>query len=201
MATVDAIITKESKWPQYALPSLIESCPLWLSSFSLKATESISNTFIKTKSSLPALSASHVSQDSTAASTDADNAVRSQYRVPPKKVCFSTMEDEISYEITPEDMKHSWNVLNVPRTLNNIDMISRHRGIAVSYSAAAHTPGKTCMVHIEPTPLIAELVDTKDRHKNAVFEEQARQREEGDADVDKLAEIARRYSRWGVELA
>ena len=140
----------------------------------------------------------------------------------PTQVRFSTMEDIITYEVTPEDIKKSWNVLNVPQTLKNIEMISRHRGISVIYSDSAYTVGKTCMVHIEPVPLINEVLVARERHRTAVFREQARLKKEdkellessssccatqnnGDDDDDdveeQLAQVAARYSRWGVELA
>lgn len=70
------------------------------------------------------------------------------------------------------------------------------------------------MVHIEPRPLIGEVVAARDRHREAVFKEQERQRMmmngdgSGDAvaaagllDVEQLGKVAATYSRWGVELA
>jgi len=173
----------KSKWPEYHLTTtLMDSCPLWLSSFLPKAASSLSKTLKTLVPPEPQVAVEPIKMDTT------------------KNLRFSTMEDEIKYEITPDDIKNSWNVLNVPTTLQNIKMISQHRGIAVSYSDSAYIPGKTCMVHIEPSPLIGEILRMSDRHRQAVFAEQGRQRMEGDPDVEKLGEVARMHSKWGVEL-
>ena len=67
----------------------------------------------------------------------------------------NTRRHHIVRGVTPDDVKHSWISINIPRTLHNIQMISAHGGIKVSYSSiAANTLGKTTMVHIEPINLI-----------------------------------------------
>jgi hypothetical protein len=157
-------------------------CPLWLISFLQQAISSLTITIKAWEASEPELPPAPPTQ--------------------PQNVRFSISDDIIEYDITPEDVKNSWLTLDIPRTLHNIEMISLHRGIAVSYSEAAHIPGKTCMVHIEPSPLINEITEMCRRHRDSVLAEQREQRRDGGrVDAEKLASVAAKYSRWGVNLA
>ena len=56
-------------------------------------------------------------------------------KVPTKSVHFSADKDDhlIEYEISPEDLRNSWYTTDIPRTFENLDSISYHRGLKVSY--------------------------------------------------------------------
>ncbi|KAL7531936.1 hypothetical protein ACHAWF_003968, partial [Thalassiosira exigua] len=165
----------QTKWLPESFPDFNDVCPSWLSSL------------LKIPSSLlfDSFSSEHLP------------AVKEEV---PRHVSFSIKDDIVECERTPEDIKNSWNKLDVPRTLRNMGLISRVRGISVSYSDAAHVPGKTCMVHMEPAPLIGALTCASDRHRTAVLAEQERQRKLGVVDVEELGRVAARHSEWGVNL-
>jgi len=170
-----------SKWSQ----SIVNSCPWWITSFLPSASTESQAFLISPSSAVAAL------DDETPSSSPhtSSSRPRSNSNIPQKQLRFSTQQDIIpspSYEITSTDLKNSWLLAtNIPTTLSNIQMISAHRGITVSYSLkAANIVGKTSMVHIEPTQLINRINLSKDRYRLAVLEEQERQREEEEAAKD-----------------
>jgi len=175
-ATTSTSRTTASKWSQ----SIVNSCPWWITSF-LPSASTESQAFLMSPSSVvAAVDDDEVPSESTPTSS---SRPRSNSNIPKKQLRFSTQQDIIpspSYEITSTDLKNSWLLAtNIPTTLSNIQMISAHRGITVSYSLkAANIVGKTSMVHIEPTQLINRINLSKDRYRLAVLDEQERQREE-----------------------
>ena len=175
-ASTSRTISTTSKWSQ----SIVNSCPWWITSF-LPSASTESQAFLMSPSSVvAAVDDDEVPSESTPTSS---SRPRSNSNIPKKQLRFSTQQDIIpspSYEITSTDLKNSWLLAtNIPTTLSNIQMISAHRGITVSYSLkAANIVGKTSMVHIEPTQLINRINLSKDRYRMAVLEEQKRQREE-----------------------
>ena len=171
--TTSRTTSTTSKWSQ----TIVNSCPWWITSF-LPSASTESQAFLMSPSSSVAAVAS--SSPHTSSSRPRSN---SSNNIPQKQLRFSTQQDIIpspSYEVTSTDLKNSWLLAtNIPTTLSNIQMISAHRGITVSYSLeAANIVGKTSMVHIEPTQLINRINLSKDRYRLAVLEEQERQREE-----------------------
>ena len=189
-ATASTSRTTASKWSQ----SIINSCPWWITSF-LPSASTESQAFLMSPSSVAAVD-DEQSSSSTPHTSSTSRRLRSNSsnnNIPNKKLRFSTQQDIIpsSYEVTSTDLKNSWLLAtNIPTTLSNIQMISAHRGITVSYSLkAVNIVGKTSMVHIEPTQLINRINLSKDRYRLAVLEEQQRQREEeAAAVVDTTAE-------------
>lgn len=200
-SNAQATSSMASNHMKYPFSALIDACPTWLSSFIPKSTSSLTRSLSRTfehvkPPNLHSPAGSTLAQENPQAATETTR----------DRVRFSIQEDFIPYDPTPEDIMNSWIELDVPRTLQNIEMISRHRGISVSYSEAADIPGKTCMVHIEPLPLIAELLRAQDQHRRNVLAEQARLRDKEDGndeedDLEQLAKVAAKSSRWGVELA
>ncbi|KAL7532092.1 hypothetical protein ACHAWF_006301 [Thalassiosira exigua] len=93
---------------------------------------------------------------------------------------------------------NAWYRTDVPRTLRNLELIYRHRGIAVSYPASAVSgasrPGRTCMVRMETPAVIDEIERVKDEHRRAVLGEQARQRASSGARTAADVEALRRAS-------
>ena len=173
-ASTSRTISTTSKWSQ----SIVNSCPWWITSF-LPSASTESQAFLMSPSSAVAA----VDDEEPSSSTPTSSSrPRSNSNIPHKKLRFSTQQDIIpsSYEVTSTDLKNSWLLAtNIPTTLSNIQMISAHRGITVSYSLqAVNIVGKTSMVHIEPTQLINRINLSKDRYRLAVLDEQKRQREE-----------------------
>ena len=117
-----------------------------------------------------------------------------------KRVNFSDKDELIEYEVSPKDVRNSWYAKNIPRTLENMDRISHHKGNKVSYPKSIHN-GQECMIHIEPSSVINELLRITERHRGAVLKEQARQVGEGIADAEALGKIALETSERGVEIA
>ena len=122
-------------------------------------------------------------------------------KVPTKSVHFSTDKDDlIEYEISPQDLRNSWYTTDIPRTLENLDSISYHRGLKVSYPESVYQ-GKECMIRIEPPAVIDEIIKIKEKHREAVLKEQARQVSSGKTDADALGKAALAHSERGVEIA
>ena len=119
---------------------------------------------------------------------------------PTKSVHFSEKDDLIEYEVCPQDLSNSWCATNILRTLENLDRISYHRGLRVSYPRAVHQ-GKECMVRMEPPLVIEEILRIREKHREAVLKEQARQVSSGKIDADALGKVALANSERGVEIA
>ena len=119
---------------------------------------------------------------------------------PTKSVHFSDKDDLIEYEVSPPDLSNSWCATNILRTLENLDRISSHRGLRVSYPRAVQQ-GKECMVRMEPPLVIEEILRIREKHREAVLKEQARQVSSGKIDADALGKVAIANSERGVEIA
>ena len=117
-----------------------------------------------------------------------------------KHVHFFNEDDLIEYEVTSQDMRNSWSTRNIPRTLENLDRMSYHRGLKVSYPKSVHQ-GKECIIRMEPTHVIDELLKLRGKHREAVLKEQASQVSSGKVDANALGKVAAANSERGVEIA
>ena len=97
----------------------------------------------------------------------------------------------------------------------NLERIFHLHGMPVSYPKTAVEAGIECMIRIEPSPIICEIDRMKEKHRQAVLEEQRRQRiaslavtshvrsgeTDEEVDADKLCAVAAENSERCVEIA
>ena len=123
-----------------------------------------------------------------------------------KHVNFSDMEAEIRTYASPnDDIKNTWLDIDVSGAI----LSARNHGMTVclgsSTTKAAEDlmckDGKGYMVRIQKARLVKEMLLQRARLRKAVFEEQARQKQEGILDIDAMEAVASAQSKWGVEVA
>lgn len=124
-----------------------------------------------------------------------------------KHVNFSDMEAEITtYAKSNDDIKDTWLDIDVSGAI----LSARNHGMTVCFGssitkAAAEDlmckDGKGYMVRIQTARLVKEMLGQRAMLRNAVFEEQARQKQEGILDIDAMEVVASAQSKWGVEVA
>jgi CO/xanthine dehydrogenase Mo-binding subunit len=116
------------------------------------------------------------------------------------------MEAEIRTYASPnDDIKNTWLDIDVSGAI----LSARSHGMTVclgsSTTKAAEDlmskDGKGYMVRIQKARLVKEMLGQRARLRKAVFEEQARQKQEGILDIDAMEAVASAQSKWGVEVA
>ena len=123
-----------------------------------------------------------------------------------KHVNFPDMEAEIRKYASPDDdIKNTWLDIDVSGAI----LSARNHGMTVclgsSTTKAAEDlmckDGKGYMVRIQKARLAKEMLGQRAMLRKAVFEEQARQKQEGILDIDAMEAVASAQSKWGVEVA
>jgi hypothetical protein len=127
-----------------------------------------------------------------------------------KHVHFTFTEDnELSYEVTKDDIKNSWLDIDVSGAIEATEneMIVSF-GPTGHYSTASDNTGackngKGYMVRIQERRLINEMMGQRTNLRQSVLQEQARQKREGIVivDAEEMNAVASKQSKWGVELA
>ena len=119
-----------------------------------------------------------------------------------KQVRFSYSNDTTEFETSASDVKAAWLKDDISRKLQNFQQIYRHQGMTCHYPQSAHGHrSKACMVRLEPSQVISEIVRNREEHRLAVLNEQARQKEAGVVDADALMKVSSSLSERCVELA
>lgn len=121
-----------------------------------------------------------------------------------KHVNFSDMEAEIRTSPN-DDMKDTWLDIDVSGAI----LSARNQGTTVCFGSSTTKAaedlmckdGKGYMVRIQKARLVKEMLGQRARLRKAVFEEQARQKQEGILDIDAMEAVASAQSKWGVEVA
>lgn len=123
-----------------------------------------------------------------------------------KRVNFSFADTEINYSVFEEDIRNSWLDIDVSSAIEAAE--NESSGMIVifgPYLAASAVDmcrnGKGYMVRIQKSRLINEILGQRTRLRQAVFEEQARQKREGVVDAKAMKAVASAQSKWGVEVA
>ena len=115
--------------------------------------------------------------------------------------------NEISYEVTSDDIKNSWLQIDVSSSIEST--MDKNQDMAVSFGPTGRLTmldmdlcknGKSYMVLIQQNRLVNELLGQRTNHRRSVLAEQARQKREGVVDTEKLHAVASNHSKWGVEL-
>ena len=124
-----------------------------------------------------------------------------------KHVHFADRDNEISYEVTKDDIKNSWLDVDVSSALEST--IDRNQDMTVSFGPTGRFTlldmdlcknGKDYMVLMQQNRLVNEMLGQRNEYRRAVLEEQARQKREGVVDPEKLHAVASSHSKWGVEI-
>ena len=125
-----------------------------------------------------------------------------------KHVQFTFKDNEISYEVTKDDIKNSWLDIDVSRAIEateneSHDMIVSFgpTGRFTASDMDACKNGKGYMVRIQKSRLINEMLGQRTNLRQSVLEEQAHQKREGAVDAEEICLVASKHSSWGVELA
>lgn len=125
-----------------------------------------------------------------------------------KHVHFTSIDKEMRYEVTKDDIKNSWLDQDLSRAVEALgnerhDMIvsfgSTERFTSSDVNTSKNVKG--CMVRIQRRRLINEMLGQRKILRRSVFEEQARQKRTGIVDAEKMRLVASKQSKWGVELA
>ncbi len=125
-----------------------------------------------------------------------------------KHVKFTFKDNQISYEVTKDDIKNSWLDIDVSRAIEAAE--NESRDMIVSFGPTgrftvsdmdACKNGKGYMVRIQKSRLINEMLGQRTNLRQSVLEEQAHQKREGVVDAEEICLVASKHSSWGVELA
>ena len=134
-----------------------------------------------------------------------DTATRSKVV---KHVQFTYTNNDITYEVTEDDIKNSWLDIDVSRSIESTK--NDFHDMVVSFGPTGRfTPsdvdlcnnGKEYMVRIQQRRLINEMLGQRANLRRSVLEEQARQKRESVVNAEELLEVASKHSKWGVEIA
>lgn len=115
--------------------------------------------------------------------------------------------NEISYEVTSDDIKNSWLDIDVSSSIEST--MDENQDMTVSFGPTGRFTmldmdlcknGKSYMVLIQQNRLVNEMLGQRTNHRRSVLAEQARQKREGAVDTEKLHAVASNHSKWGVEL-
>ena len=129
-------------------------------------------------------------------------------KVANKHVHFTSIDKEIRYEVTKDDIKNSWLDEDLSKAVEAVgnerhDMIVSFcpTGRFTSSDVDTSKNMKVCMVRIQRRGLINEMLGQRKNLRRSVLVEQARQKRTGIFDAEEMRVVASKQSKWGVELA
>ncbi len=130
-------------------------------------------------------------------------------KVANKHVHFTSIDKEMRYEVSKDDIKNSWLDIDLSRAVEALG--NERRDVIVSFGPTGRFTSsdvdiscknmKVCMVRIQRRRLINEMLGQRKILRRSVFEEQARQKRTGIVDAEEMRLVAAKQSKWGVELA
>ncbi len=125
-----------------------------------------------------------------------------------KNVQFTSLNNDINYEVTEDDIKNSWRDIDISGSIESTKIDFHDMVVSFGPTGRFTSPegnlfknGKEYMVRIQQRRLIDEMVAQRANLRRSVLEEQARQKREGVIDAEELMAIASKHSKWSVEIA